>query len=113
MKKAIVVLVVALALPTSVAFAKSPHGHGAKSGSAPKVQYVLKGTLSGYVPASTTATGQITITVKHSNYHGRLLNGKPLMLTLTTSSKITFRRGSHAHGQITDGTKGNVTLRAP
>jgi hypothetical protein len=103
MKKAVVFLVVALAIPTSVAVAK-----GAGSGkAAPKVQYILKGTLSAYT------NGSITIAVKHSNYHAKALNNQSLTFTLTAKSKVTFMRGSHAHGQITDGTKGYITVRAP
>ena len=50
MKKILVFLVAALALPTSVALAKP--SHPARSGkSAPRVQYVLKGTLSAYTAA--------------------------------------------------------------
>lgn len=107
MKRAIVFLVAALALPTSVAFAKP--SHPAKGGkSAPKVSYVLKGWLSSYTPGS-----QISITVKHANYHAKALNTKTLTFTLTANSKITFMRGSHAHGQILDGTKGYIVARAP
>jgi hypothetical protein len=105
MKRAIVFLMVALALPTSVALAKSPNAGGK---SAPKVNYILKGTLSSY-----TAGSQISITVRHSNYHARALNTKTLTFTLTPKSRITFMRGSHAHGEIADGTKGYIVARAP
>ena len=111
MKKAILFLVVALAIPTSVAVAKGP-GSGK---AAPKVQYILKGTLSAYTAfdKTTNTDGSITIAVKHSNYHARALNNHSLTFTLTAKSKVTFMRGSHAHGQITDGTKGYITVRAP
>jgi hypothetical protein len=110
MKKAIVFLVAALALPTSVAFAKP--SHPAKGGkSAPKVQYILKGTLSAYTAAGDTSTGSITIDVKHSNYHGRLLKNKSLTFTLTAKSKVTFRHKSTlAEGQTA---KGVIAVRAP
>ncbi len=108
MKRAIVFLMVALALPTSVALAQSPNA-GAQGGkSAPKVNYILKGTLSNYTPGS-----QISITVKHSNYHARALDTKTLTFTLTAKSRVTFMRGSHANGQIVDGTKGYLVARAP
>lgn len=112
MKRAAIFLAVAvaLAIPTGVALANGPGTHGK---SAPKVRYVLKGLLSAYEPASDSATGQITITVKHSNYHGRALKNQQVTFTLTTKSRITFMRGSHAHGQIADGTKGYITARAP
>jgi hypothetical protein len=111
MKRTIIFLVAALALPTSVAFATPSHPTGGKS--APKVQYILKGTLSAYTAATDTSTGQITITVKHSNYHARALKNMDVTFTLTTKSRITFMRGSHAHGEIVDGTKGYITARAP
>jgi len=112
MKRAIIFLVAAVALPTSIAFAAPSHpATGGKS--APKVQYILKGTLSAYTAATDSSTGQITITVKHSNYHSRALKDKDVTFTLTTKSRITFMLGSHAHGQIADGTKGYITARAP
>lgn len=111
MKRFIIFLVAALALPTSVALAKANPNAGGKS--APKVQYVLRGTLSAYTAASDSATGLITIDVKHSNYHGRALQNQSLTFTLTTKSKVTFMRGSHANHEIVDGTKGYLTVRAP
>src|SRR5437879_2902040 len=76
MKKAIIFLVAALALavPTGVAFAKSPQAHqGTLGKSAPKVRYILKGTLSGYIAfdSSTSTDGQITILVKRANRAAR------------------------------------------
>ncbi len=113
MKKVLVFLVAALALPTSVAFAKPSHPpKGGKS--APKVQYVLKGTLSAYTAfdSSTSTNGQIAIDVKHANYHGHALKNQSLTFTLTASSKVTFRHKS----SLADGTataKGVITVRAP
>lgn len=112
MKKALVLLVAALALPTSVAFAKP--SHPAKGGkSAPKVQYILKGTLTAYTAydSATSTNGSITIAVKHSNYHGRLLKNQSLTFTLTASSKVTFRHKSTLNeGQTA---KGVILVRAP
>lgn len=107
MKRAAIFLAVVLAIPTSVALARGP---GATQGkSAPKVRYVLQGLLSGYDSTS----GLITITVNHSNYHSRALKNQQVTFTLSSTSRITFMRGSHAHGQIVDGTKGYITARAP
>ena len=111
MKRLIIFLVAAVALPTSVALAQGSPNKGGKS--APKVQYTLKGTLSAYTAASDSADGSITIDVKHSNHHGRALKDQALTFTLTAKSKVTFMRGSHAHGEIVDGTKGYLTARAP
>ena len=104
MKKLIVVLAVALAIPTSVAFAKGTPSQ-TRGKSAPKVMYVLKGTLSSFVAASSTADGSISITVSHSNYHGRLLN-----FAVASNTRITFANGT---ATLADGTKGMVKFRAP
>ena len=63
MKKAIVLLVAAVALPTSVAFAK-PGTAGTHGKSNPMVMYVLKGTLTSYTAATADQTGSITIDVQ-------------------------------------------------
>ena len=113
MKKALVLLVAAMALPTSVAFAKPSHpAQGGKS--APKVQYILKGTLSAYTAydSTTSTNGTITIAVKHANYHGKLLKNQSLTFTLTANSKVTFR---HKSSLATDTAtaKGVIVVRAP
>lgn len=112
MKKIIVFLVAVVALPTSVALAAKP-SHPAKGGkSAPKVMYILKGSLSAYAPATADATGSITIDVKHSNFHARALNGQSMTFTLTAQTRVTNGHGA-AVGQIADGTKGVVKFKAP
>lgn len=105
MKKAIVFLAVALALPTSVAFAKSPHA-GTKGKSNPKVMYVLKGTLSSYNAATADAPGSISITVTHANYHGRALVNAGTLTFLTSMS-------TKAPKSIADGSKGVLKFKAP
>ena len=64
--------------------------------SAPRVQYVLKGTLSAYTAydSATSTDGSITIAVRHSNYHGSLLKNQSLTFTLAANSKVTFRHKS-------------------
>ena len=113
MKKALVFVVAALALPTSVAFAKPSHPpKGGKS--APKVQYILKGTLSAYTAydSTTSTNGTITIAVKHANYHGKLLKNQSLTFTVTANSKVTFR---HKSSLATDTAtaRGVIVVRAP
>jgi hypothetical protein len=111
MKKIIVFLVAAVALPTSVAFAKP--SHPAKGGkSAPKVMYVLKGPLSAYTAATADSTGTITIDVKHSNYHAKALVGSSMTFTLTSKTRVTNGHGA-AVTQIADGTKGILKFKAP
>jgi hypothetical protein len=107
MKKAIVLLVVALAIPTSVAFAKASPTHGKSN---PRVMYVLKGALSSYQAATADAAGSISITVNHSNYHGRLLKGQTLTFSTTMNTRVTFKNGATT---ITDGAKGVLKFKAP
>jgi hypothetical protein len=108
MKKAIVFLAIVLALPTSVALAKgTPGSHGKSS---PKVMYVLKGTLSDYQAATSDADGSVSITVNHSNYHGRALKGQTLTFSTTMSTRVTMKHGA---AQITDGAKGVLKFKAP
>ncbi|HZT54556.1 MAG TPA: hypothetical protein VE995_09250 [Gaiellaceae bacterium] len=109
MKKALVFLVAALALP-SAALAKPPSTHTSQSKAAPKVMYVLKGTFSNYVAPTSTSDGSITIDVSHSNYHGRALKGQSLTFAVAASTRITFRNGG---SQISDGAKGMLKFRAP
>jgi hypothetical protein len=107
MKKAIVLLVVALAIPTSVAFAKAGPTRGKSN---PRVMYVLKGTLSSYEAATSTADGSISITVNHSNYHGRLLKGQTLTFPTTVNTRVTMVNGATT---VTDGDKGVLKFKAP
>jgi len=107
MKKAIVLLAVALAIPTSVALAKGPGTHGKSN---PRVMYVLKGTLSSYTAATADTPGSISITINHSNYHGRALKGMTLPFSTTMQTRVTFRHGAT---QITDGAKGMLKFKAP
>lgn len=110
MKKTIVLLAVALALPTSVAFAKP--GHAGKHGkSNPIVQYVVKGTLSNYTAAtSATADGSISITVTHSNFHNALVSQQTMTFATTMKTKVNFPNGATT---ITDGSKGVLKFKAP
>lgn len=108
MKKAIVLVVVALAIPTTVAFAKgNPPTRGKSS---PKVMYVVKGPLSSYTAATSSADGSISITVNHSNYHGRALKGQTLTFSTTMKTRVTFMNGATT---ITDGAKGVLKFKAP
>ena len=107
MKKAIVLLVVALAIPTSVALAKGTPNHGKSN---PRVMYVLKGTLSSYQQATPTVDGSISITVNHSNYHGRLLKDQTLTFSTTSTTKVLYPNGATV---ITDGDRGVLKFKAP
>ena len=107
MKKAIVLVAVALVIPTSVAFAKANPTRGKSN---PKVMYVVKGTLSSYLAATSTTDGSISITVNHSNYHGRALKGQTLTFATTMKTKVNYPNGATT---ITDGSKGVLKFKAP
>jgi hypothetical protein len=102
MKKVIVLVIAALALP-SVALAGKP-AHPGKS--APKVLYILKGTLSAYSAFTAPSTnGQIKIHVTSANYHGRALKGMDLTFVVDAKTKVNV-------SSIKDGDKGIVKIRA-
>ena len=108
MKKALLLVFAALMIPTGVALANPPANPGH---SAPKVAYILAGTLSGYTAydANTSTNGSITILVKHANYHGRALKGQSLTFAVNANTNVVFADGVTA---ITDGDRGTVRVRA-
>ena len=103
----LVLVVLALAIPTAALAAKptSPTNH---SKAAPKVTYILKGTLSNFTAASTTADGSVTINVSHSNYHARALVGQTLTFSIAMTTPTNLMGGT-----IVNGTHGIVKFRAP
>lgn len=115
MKRVLPLVVVALLIP-SVALAKGPptnKGTHTNHGKA-KVQYILKGSLSTSTPfdSATSTNGSITIDVKHSNRHGRVLKDQSLTFTgmVTSTTKVVLRNGVTV---IADGDRGIVKVRAP
>ena len=99
-------VVLALAIPSGVALAKGNPPTRGKS--APKVTYILKGTLSNFAAASTTADGSVTINVTHSNYHARALVGQQLTFGVSLKTPTTLMGGT-----IINGAHGTVKFRAP
>jgi len=88
MRKVLVVLVAALLVP-SLALAKGkPADPGSQSKAAPKVMYVLRGTLTAYAPASGATNGSVTITVKSSNRHGASLKNLSLTFAVSSATKV-------------------------
>lgn len=115
MKKFLPFVILALMIP-SVALAKGTpptKGTHTNHGKA-KVQYILHGTLTGYSPfdSASSTNGSITITVTHSNRHGRVLKGDSLTFTgmVTSNTKVVLANGVTL---ITDGDSGIVKVRAP
>jgi hypothetical protein len=113
-KRVLPFVIVALLIP-GVALAKPNPNKGTHSnhGKA-KVQYILKGQLSAYsaFDSSTSTNGSITITVMHSNRHGRVLKGLSLTFDgmVTSSTKVVLGDGVTV---ITDNDLGIVKVRAP
>lgn len=115
MKKFLPFVILALMIP-SVALAKGKpptKGTHTNHGKA-KVQYILHGTLSGYMAFDSTSStnGSITIAVTHSNRHGRVLKGNSLTFTgmVSSSTKVVLANGVTV---IADGDTGIVKVRAP
>jgi hypothetical protein len=102
----LVLVVLALTIPTGVALAKGQPPAPGKS--APKVTYILKGTLSNFTAASSTANGSVTITVNHSNYHAHALVGQTLTFAIAMTTPTNLMGGT-----IADGAHGIVKFRAP
>lgn len=114
MKRVLPFVIAALLIP-GVALAKSNPNKGThpNHGKA-KVQYILKGQLSAYTAfdSSTSTNGSITITVTHSNRHGRVLKDQALSFDgmVTSSTKVVLGDGVTV---ITDNDLGVVKVRAP
>jgi hypothetical protein len=113
MKKTLVLLLVALAVP-SVALAAKPTK--APTGKAPIVKYVLTGTLWNYSPASATADGSVTLHVTHANHHNALLKGMDLTFGVTAKTKFALSTKTglvpkRPVSAIKDGTRGMVVFR--
>jgi hypothetical protein len=110
-RKTLALIILALAIPGAALAAKPTkpsHTSTSQSKAAPKVMYVLKGTLSNYTAASATATGSVSIHVTHSNYHGRLLRGQDLSFTIAANTTTTLNGNS----TISNGAHGVVKFRA-
>ena len=117
MKRLLPFVIAALVIP-SVALAKgkppTPGTH-TNHGKA-NVMYVLKGMVYAYVPydSTTQTNGSITIDVKSSNRHGRLLDGQTgVMITVGPSTKIELRNGVTSIAAAQPGDLGTVKVRAP
>jgi hypothetical protein len=106
-RKTLALVALALAI-TTVAFATTAQASKGKSQANPTVTYILKGTLSSFTPASTTADGSVTINVTHSNYHARALVGQSFTFAIAQTTPTNLMGGT-----INDGARGIVKFRAP
>src|SRR5690349_9030307 len=109
MRKVLVVLAVALLVPGLALAGGKPISPGksatAGSNAAPKVMYVLRGTLTAYTAAQGSTNGSVTIMVKASNYHRASLVGKSLTFAVSSATKVV--------GKFAANDKGIVKLRGP
>jgi hypothetical protein len=103
MRKILIVLVLTLALP-AIALAAQPVQPGK---SAPKVQYILKGTLTSFTASTGGADGSITFTVMKANRHRADLKDQSLTLLIKPETKIVL----DADGELTAGESVIVKVR--
>jgi hypothetical protein len=101
----IAVVCLALLVPAAALAKGKPTNPGAQGKAAPKVMYVLRGTLTAYTPANGTATGLVTITVNSANHHGASLKGQSLTFAVSSDTKFV--------GTFTANDNGVVKLRGP
>lgn len=117
MRKLLPLAIVALMIP-SVALAKGKPptaGTHTNHGKA-NVMYVLRGMIYAYTPydSTTQTNGSITIDVKSSNRHGKLLNGQTgVLITVGPKTKIELENGVTSIATASPGDLGTVRVRAP
>jgi hypothetical protein len=102
-KFAIALVAIALLVPTAALAKGKPSDPGSQSKAAPKVMYVLRGTLTAYTAANGTTNGLVTINVTGSNRHGASLKSKSLTFAVSSATKIV--------GTFTANDNGIVKLR--
>ena len=103
MRKVLFVVVLALALP-ALALAAQPTQPGK---SAPKVQYVLKGTLTSFTASAAGADGSITFTITNVNRQRGALKGQPLTLLIKPTTHVVVG----TDGELTAGETVIVKVR--
>ena len=110
MKKALILVIAALAIPSVALAAKPTH----PSHPTPMTAYVIQGTLSGYTAydSTTPANGSISILVKHVTKGGKAtkaLKGQTLTFPVDANTNVKLADNVTA---ITNGDKGLVKIRA-
>ena len=103
MRNVLIVLALALALP-ALALAAPPSQPGK---SAPKVQYVLKGTLTSFTASTGGLDGSITFTVTQANRHRAALKDQSLTLLIKPTTMVVL----DTDGELTAGETVIVKLR--
>jgi len=103
MRNVLIVLALALALP-ALALAAPPSQPGK---SAPKVQYVLKGTLTSFTASTGGLDGSITFTVTQANRHRAALKDQSLTLLVKPTTMVVL----DTDGELTAGETVIVKVR--
>jgi len=103
MRKVLIVLVLALALP-ALALAAQPAQPGK---STPKVQYILKGMLTSFTASTGGADGSITFTITNANHHRAALKDQPLTLLIKPTTMVIL----DTDGELTPGETVIVKVR--
>jgi hypothetical protein len=119
MKKLLPFVIAALMIPgVALAKGKPPTAGTHTNHGKANVMYVLRGMIYAFTPynSATQTNGSITIDVKSSNRHGKLLDGQiGVPITIGPNTKIELRNGvtlaTVAAGQ--PGDVGVVKVRAP
>jgi hypothetical protein len=101
MRKLLLIVVLALLVPTAALAARPSSSH-------PTVLWVLRVTLSKFTAAGGSTKGSISITVKSSNFDSKTLKGMTLTFATDSKTKVVL----HTHKPIADGDRGIVKVRA-
>jgi hypothetical protein len=108
MRKVLVVLIAALLVPAAAVAKGKPTNPASQSKAAPKVMYVLRGTVTAY-----SNPGSVTITVTRANRVGKnltaALNSTSVTLNVAASTKVVLHNGA----AVATGDKVVVKVRGP
>lgn len=116
MRKMLPLVMAALIVPgAALAKGKPPTAGTHTNQGKAKVMYVLKGNIYNYLAydSSTSTPGSITIDVKHSNRHGKLLVGTTVTIPLGASSHVLMENGVTSIASAQPGDQGMIKIRAP
>jgi hypothetical protein len=116
MKRVVPFFLVALLIPAAaLAKGKPPTAGTHTNHGKAKVMYVLKGAIYAYTAydSSTQTNGSITIDVKSSNRHGKLLKDQTgVQITIGPNTKIRLKDGVTSIAAAQPGDLGMVKVRA-
>jgi hypothetical protein len=117
MKKLLPFVIVALMIPgVALAKGKPPTAGTHTNHGKAHVMYVLKGMVYAFTAydSATQTNGSITIDVKSSNRHGKLLDGQTgIQITVGPNTKIELENGVASIAAAQPGDLGMVKVRAP